>query len=165
MHACLLHCMCVQLRNGYTQAYAQIMQHTHTHKAVTGHIEAKKLLSHEGNQTIVTTHQHIPTSYFTHIFCYSGQARLPGNQEKKKTVSACIPHTHSNTWSSLQKSILDTLVKWDIIISWIAVAVPGGQGAFVPYPPLSATCQRLWPLLPPVQRKNLQKSAIFWIFF
>ena len=44
----LLHCMRVQLRNGITQAYAQIMQHTHTHthKAVTGRIEAKMLLSH-----------------------------------------------------------------------------------------------------------------------
>ena len=41
----LLHCMRVRLRNGYTQAYALIMQHTHTHKAVTGRIEAKKLLS------------------------------------------------------------------------------------------------------------------------
>ena len=37
--------MRVWLRNGYTQAYAQIMQHTHTHKAVTGRVEAKKLLS------------------------------------------------------------------------------------------------------------------------
>ena len=44
--ACLLHCMRVRLRNGYTQAYAQIMQHTHTHKTVTGCVEAKKLLSH-----------------------------------------------------------------------------------------------------------------------
>ena len=40
-----LHCMRVRLRNGYTQAYAQIMQHTHTHKAVTRCVEAKKLLS------------------------------------------------------------------------------------------------------------------------
>ena len=45
VRVCLLHCMCVRLRNGYTQAYAQIMQHTHTHKAVTGRVEAKKLLS------------------------------------------------------------------------------------------------------------------------
>ena len=45
MRACLLYCMRVRLRNGYTQAYAQIMQHTHTHKAVTGPVEAKKLLS------------------------------------------------------------------------------------------------------------------------
>ena len=37
--------MRVRLRNGYTRAYAQIMQHTHTHKAVTGRVEAKKLLS------------------------------------------------------------------------------------------------------------------------
>ena len=37
--------MRVRLHNGYTQAYAQIMQHTHTHKAVTGRVEAKKLLS------------------------------------------------------------------------------------------------------------------------
>ena len=37
--------MRVQLRNGYMQAYVQIMQNTHTHKAVTGGIEAKKLLS------------------------------------------------------------------------------------------------------------------------
>ena len=41
----LLHCMHVRLRNGYTRAYAQIMQHTHTNKAVTGCVEAKKLLS------------------------------------------------------------------------------------------------------------------------
>ena len=39
--------MRVRLRNGYKQAYAQIMQHTHTHKAVTGHVEAKKLLSRQ----------------------------------------------------------------------------------------------------------------------
>ena len=45
VRACLLHCMRVRLRNGYTQAYAQIMQHTHTHKAVSGRVEAKKLLS------------------------------------------------------------------------------------------------------------------------
>ena len=43
--SCLLHCMRVRLRNGYTQAYEQIMQHRHTHKAVTGRVEAKKLLS------------------------------------------------------------------------------------------------------------------------
>ena len=41
----LLHCMHVRLCNGYTRAYAQIMQHTHTHKAVTGRVEVKKLLS------------------------------------------------------------------------------------------------------------------------
>ena len=39
------YCMRVRLRNGYTRAYVQIMQHTHTHKAVTGRVEAKKLLS------------------------------------------------------------------------------------------------------------------------
>ena len=37
--------MHVRLHNGYTQAYVQIMQHTHMHKAVTGRVEAKKLLS------------------------------------------------------------------------------------------------------------------------
>ena len=41
----LLHCMHGRLRNGYTQAYAQIMQHTHTYKAVARRVEAKKLLS------------------------------------------------------------------------------------------------------------------------
>ena len=45
MRVRLLHCMSVRLRIGYTQAYVQIMQHTHTHKAVTGRVEAKKLLS------------------------------------------------------------------------------------------------------------------------
>ena len=45
MRACLLHCMRVRLRNGYTEAYAQIIQHTHTHKVVTRHVEARKLLS------------------------------------------------------------------------------------------------------------------------
>ena len=42
---CVLHFMRVLVRNGYTQAYAQNLQHTHTHKAVTGRVEAKKLLS------------------------------------------------------------------------------------------------------------------------
>ena len=39
--------MRVRLCNGYTQTYAQIRQHTHTHKAVTGRVEAKKLLSRQ----------------------------------------------------------------------------------------------------------------------
>ena len=43
--------MRVRLRNGYTQAYAQIMQHTHMHKAVTGRVEAKKLLSRRRQST------------------------------------------------------------------------------------------------------------------
>ena len=47
MRVRLLHCMRVRLRNGYTQAYAQIMQHTHMHKALTGCVEAKKLLPHQ----------------------------------------------------------------------------------------------------------------------
>ena len=41
----LLHRMRVRLRNGCTRAYAQIMQHMHTHMAVTGRVETKKLLS------------------------------------------------------------------------------------------------------------------------
>ena len=41
----LLHCMHVRLRNGYMRVYVQIMQHTHTHKAVTRRDEAKKILS------------------------------------------------------------------------------------------------------------------------
>ena len=45
MRVRLLHCMHVRLRNGYTWAYVQIMQHTLTHKAVTRRVEAKKLLS------------------------------------------------------------------------------------------------------------------------
>ena len=37
------------------EPHAQIIQHTHTYKAVTGLVEAKKLLSLvENNQTIVT---------------------------------------------------------------------------------------------------------------
>ena len=47
-----LHCMRVRLHNGYTRAYAQIIQHTHTHKAVTGRVEAKKLLSRRRQLTI-----------------------------------------------------------------------------------------------------------------
>ena len=45
VRACLLHCMRVRLRNGNTQVYVQIMQYTHTYKAVTERVEAKKLLS------------------------------------------------------------------------------------------------------------------------
>ena len=43
---CLLHCLCVHLCNGYTRAYVQIKQHTHTHKTVGVRVKAKKLLSH-----------------------------------------------------------------------------------------------------------------------
>ena len=43
---CLLHCMRVRLRNGYTRAALANMQHMHTQKAVTGRIDSKKLLSH-----------------------------------------------------------------------------------------------------------------------
>ena len=45
MHVCLLGCVHVRVRNGYTQACAQIMQHTRMHKAVTVRVEAKMLLS------------------------------------------------------------------------------------------------------------------------
>ena len=41
--ACVFAALYVRLRTGYTQAYVQIMQHTHTHKAVTGPVEAKKV--------------------------------------------------------------------------------------------------------------------------
>ena len=57
LRACLLHCMRVRLRNGYAQAYVHIMQHRHMHKAVTGCVEAKKLLSRrkQSNYTIIQT--------------------------------------------------------------------------------------------------------------
>ena len=42
---CVCCIVCVRLRNGYTRACMQKLQHTHTYKAVTGHMEAKKLLS------------------------------------------------------------------------------------------------------------------------
>ena len=41
----LLHCIPVCLCDGYMLAYVQIIQHTHRHKAMTGHNEAKKFLS------------------------------------------------------------------------------------------------------------------------
>ena len=39
--------MRVQLHNGYTRVYVQIIQHTHVYKAMTGRVEAKRLLSHQ----------------------------------------------------------------------------------------------------------------------
>ena len=45
MWVCLLHCLRVHLRNGYTRAYAQIKQHGHTHKAVDVLVKANRLLS------------------------------------------------------------------------------------------------------------------------
>ena len=57
MHVRLLHCMRVRLHNGYTQAYAQIMQHTHMHKAVTGRVEAKKLLSRRRQSNYIKSYQ------------------------------------------------------------------------------------------------------------
>ena len=56
VRACLLHCMRVRLRNDYTQAYAQIMQHTHTHKAVTDALKPTSYSLVEGNQTIDRGH-------------------------------------------------------------------------------------------------------------
>ena len=50
--------MGVRLHNGYTQAYAQIMQHTHMHKAVTGRVEAKKLLSRRRQSNSSVVHMH-----------------------------------------------------------------------------------------------------------
>ena len=47
----LLHCMRVRLHNGYTRAYAQIMQHTHTHKVVADELKPKSYSLVEGNQT------------------------------------------------------------------------------------------------------------------
>ena len=52
----LLHCMRVRLCNGYTQAYVQIIQHTHTHNAVTGRVEAKKVLSRRRQSNYSRTH-------------------------------------------------------------------------------------------------------------
>ena len=55
----------------YTQAYAQIMQHTHTHKAVTGRVEAKKLLSRWRQSKYSAVHlcQIENTNVGTHSFC------------------------------------------------------------------------------------------------
>ena len=59
--------MRVRLRNGYARAYAQIFQHTHTHKAVIGRVEAEKLLSRRRQpnyrQDVKTnTPEHAPTT-------------------------------------------------------------------------------------------------------
>ena len=60
VHVRLQHCMRVRLHNGYTQAYAQIMQHTHMHKAVTGRVEAKKLLSRrkQSNYSLIASERY-----------------------------------------------------------------------------------------------------------
>ena len=47
VRVCLLHCLRVGLRNGYTQAHAQTKQHAHMHKAVDMRVKAKILLSHQ----------------------------------------------------------------------------------------------------------------------
>ena len=46
VRVCCIVCVCDWVMV-YTQAYVQIKQHTHTHKVVTGRVEAKKLLSHQ----------------------------------------------------------------------------------------------------------------------
>ena len=55
MCVCLLHCLHVRFHNGYTQAYAQIKQHTHIHKAVDVRVKATKLLSHRRQSDYSTT--------------------------------------------------------------------------------------------------------------
>ena len=47
VHVRLLHFMRVRLHDGYTQALFTNKQHTHTHKAVIGRVEAKQLLSRQ----------------------------------------------------------------------------------------------------------------------
>ena len=47
-----LYCLCVHLRNGYTQANAQIKQHTHMHKAMDVRVKPKSYSLVKGNQTI-----------------------------------------------------------------------------------------------------------------
>ena len=50
--------MRVQLGKGFTRAYAQIMQHTHKYKAVTGRVEATKLLSHQRQSNYIHDSNH-----------------------------------------------------------------------------------------------------------
>ena len=57
------YCMRVRLHNGYTQAYEQIMQHTDKHKAVTGRVEAKKLLSRRRQSNYSNIHISSKVSY------------------------------------------------------------------------------------------------------
>ena len=60
--------MRVRLRNRYTQAYVQIMQHTRTHKVVTGRVEAKKLLSRRRQSNYkMFSDQHEQAVYCTRI--------------------------------------------------------------------------------------------------
>ena len=49
VHVHLLHCVRVWLCNGYTQAYVQVIQHTHTHKGVTVHVEVRCYSLVKGN--------------------------------------------------------------------------------------------------------------------
>ena len=66
MHVCLLHNMCVRLRNDYTRAYAQIIQHTYIRKAVTRLGEDISYSIGEGNQTIDMNDRDSNMSAFSH---------------------------------------------------------------------------------------------------
>ena len=86
--------MRVRLHNGYTRAYAQIMQHTHTHKAVTGRVEAKSYSLVEGTQTIVHHTQpqkHINRALFSLLsnlraYCILGYQKTSEIREKLKVA-------------------------------------------------------------------------------
>ena len=49
------------------QSHTRTMQQTHMHKAVTGHVEAKKVTLIEGNQTIVHLHRNCEAFLYLHI--------------------------------------------------------------------------------------------------
>ena len=72
---CLLHCMRMRLRNAYTQAHAQIMQHTYKHKVLTGCVEAKTLLSRQRQSQYSERHSQLDFAHSFQFHCPTNFAR------------------------------------------------------------------------------------------
>ena len=87
--------MRVRLRNGYTRAYSQIMQHTHTHKPVTGRIEAKELLSRWRQSNYRVNKLQFADASILAVLLFLSELIIDTNVHKPH------PTTHQNTDSSI----------------------------------------------------------------
>ena len=97
-----------RLRNGYTQTYAQIMQHTHTDKAVTRRVEAKKLLSRrrQSNYSRWEDSHHIITVLSQHnnymrSFAVESLVEREGRESSFKNLKDCFSTKPHCEWITL----------------------------------------------------------------
>ena len=96
-----MHYLCVGLRKTIMQSHTHTMQQTHTHKAVTGSIEAKKLLSHQRQSRSIIHHRKMKTCMF-HLKCICPWVYIPG--VLNQGFQHCIMEGHNQTIKCTLKS-------------------------------------------------------------